>query len=174
MYSRSHSALTLVVAVFTLGCEREQRRFTELTAANTPTQSVRLSELQPGVPNAELTVDAPYQENAYSVSEGKRLFTFYNCSGCHANGGGGMGVPLIDDFWIYGSEPENVFDTIVEGRPNGMPAWGSKVPRYQIWQLVSYVRSMSGQLRTDVAPGRSDNMSAKPSEAMTSQEAPRP
>jgi cytochrome c oxidase cbb3-type subunit 3 len=173
MCSRSRSALAFT-ALLLLACKREQRQFTELAAASAPAPSVRLSKLQPGIAAPELTVDAPSQENAYSIAEGKRLFTFYNCSGCHANGGGGMGVPLIDDVWIYGYEPENIFSTITEGRPNGMPSWGSKIPRYQIWQLVSYVRSMSGQIPKDAAPGRNDNMSAKPSEAMTNTEKAKP
>ena len=37
--------------------------------------------------------------------QGKRLFSWYNCIGCHANGGGGIGPPLMDDEWIYGSRP---------------------------------------------------------------------
>jgi cytochrome c oxidase cbb3-type subunit III len=172
MCSRSHRAL-LALALCATGCKREQRQFTELPAASAPVSSVRMSPIQPGVATPELTVDAPYQENAYAMSEGKRLYAFYNCNGCHSNGGGGMGVPLIDDRWIYGYEPENIFDTIVEGRPNGMPAWGSKIPRYQIWQLVSYIRSMSGQVPKDAAPGRTDNMQAKPSEAMTTREKPK-
>ena len=40
-----------------------------------------------------------------------------------------MGPPLMDDKWIYGYEPEQVFATIVEGRPNGMPAFGGEDPR---------------------------------------------
>ena len=55
-----------------------------------------------------------------------------------------MGPPLMDDEWIYGSEPENIFATIVEGRPNGMPSFRGRIPDYQVWQLVAYVRSMSG------------------------------
>ena len=70
-------------------------------------------------------------------------FRAYNCTGCHANGGGGIGPPLIKSTWIYGGEPENIFDTIVKGRPNGMPAWGGKIPEYQIWQLVTWVRAMN-------------------------------
>jgi cytochrome c oxidase cbb3-type subunit 3 len=34
-----------------------------------------------------------FEENAYMVSEGKRLFSAFNCVGCHAHGGGGMGRP---------------------------------------------------------------------------------
>ena len=81
--------------------------------------------------------------------------------------------PLMDDQWIYGDSPDNIFATIVEGRPNGMPAFGGRIPTQQVWQLAAYVRSMSGQLRKDVAPGRSDNMMMKPSEQSMPPEEPK-
>ena len=67
-----------------------------------------------------------YEENAFALSEGKRLYSAFNCVGCHAHGGGGMGPALIDDKWIYGHEPGQIFATIVEGRPNGMPSFGAQ------------------------------------------------
>jgi cytochrome c oxidase cbb3-type subunit 3 len=115
-----------------------------------------------------------YEDNAYSISEGKRLYEWYNCKGCHADGGGDIGPPLMDDKWIYGSNPENIFATIVEGRPNGMPAFAGKVPAYQVWQIVAYVRSLSGQAPKDAAPGRSDNMNTKKTEQSTEKQTPRP
>jgi cytochrome c oxidase cbb3-type subunit 3 len=64
----------------------------------------------------------------------------------------------MDDQWIYGSRPEQIFSDIVQGRPNGMPSFEGRIPDYQVWELVAYVRSMSGQLPSDVAPSRSDEM----------------
>lgn len=107
---------------------------------------------------------ASYAENAPSLSEGKRLYTQFNCYGCHAHGGGDMGPPLMDDRWIYGSSPEQIFSSIVAGRPNGMPAYGAKIPAYEVWQLVAYVRSMSGLVSSDAAPGRDDHMQTTPAE----------
>src|SRR5699024_2472602 len=78
----------------------------------------------------------PYDDNAYAVSQGKRFFTWYNCVGCHAHGGGGMGPPLMDDKWLYGSRPQDIFTTIVEGRPNGMPSFRDRIPEQQVWQIV--------------------------------------
>ena len=46
-----------------------------------------------------------YEESAYAVAEGQKLYEAYNCVGCHAHGGGGIGPPLMDRNWIYGSEP---------------------------------------------------------------------
>ena len=72
-----------------------------------------------------------------------RLYKQYNCGGCHFNGGGGIGPALMDDSWIYGGRIDQIFNTIYQGRPNGMPAWGGKIPDDQIWQIATYVRSMS-------------------------------
>jgi cytochrome c oxidase cbb3-type subunit 3 len=124
-----------------------------------------------------------YERNAYALSEGKRLFQAMNCNGCHGFGGGGMGPPLMDAKWVYGYEPDQIFDTISRGRPNGMPAFGGQardpgitvagmLPDYQRWQLVAYVRSLSGLAPSDAAPGRSDHMSAAPPEQNRPRESP--
>jgi cytochrome c oxidase cbb3-type subunit III len=161
------------------GCKREERRFHPPPAA-TPGSAGPASPLQPGPPVQALSVPSPfpgqgpYEENAYGVSEGKTLYNQFNCSGCHSQGGGGMGPPLMDDEWLYGSKPENIFRTIVQGRPNGMPAFGNKIVSDQVWQIVAYVRSMSGLLRKDVAPGRDDAMYLRSQEQATRKAHPVP
>ncbi len=109
-------------------------------------QGVIDSALAPGVDHTLVTHDPrsiPYYDNANAVNDGRRLFSQYNCAGCHSNGGGGMGPSLMDDEWIYGGRLEQIHQTLVEGRPNGMPSWGGKVPDAQLWELSAYVRSMS-------------------------------
>ena len=108
--------------------------------------SVVDSALAPAYGRPKITIDpraAAYYDNADAVSTGRRLFGQYNCSGCHSNGGGGMGPALMDGQWIYGDRLEQIHQTLVEGRPNGMPSWGGKIPDEQHWQLAAYVRSMS-------------------------------
>jgi cytochrome c oxidase cbb3-type subunit 3 len=157
-----------------LGCERETRRFRELPPTATADASLRLSPLQPGPPARLVRLRSAYEDNAYAASEGKRLFSQFNCVGCHGHGGGAMGPPLMDEEWIYGSEPENIFATIVQGRPNGMPAFGGRVAASQVWQLVVYIRSLSGLLAKDVAPGREDAMYGAPQEQATTEQRPVP
>jgi cytochrome c oxidase cbb3-type subunit 3 len=142
-------------------CEREDRRFRELPVATSHEGTVRMSELQPGpkVPDVEV---GGYGSNAYAISEGQKLYQWFNCVGCHANGGGGIGPPLMDEKWIYGSAPQNIFDTIVEGRPNGMPSFRGKIPDYKVWQLVAYVRSLSSLASPNSTSPRSDSMSVTP------------
>jgi cytochrome c oxidase cbb3-type subunit 3 len=148
-------------------CKREERNFHGLPAVSVSKPPVREVELQPGGPVWADSAPGPYDDNAYAVSQGKTLYNQFNCSGCHFQGGGGIGPPLMDADWIYGSRPENIYETIAEGRPNGMPSFGGKIVSDQIWQIVAYVRSMSGLLRKDVAPGRNDDMQVRPQEQST-------
>lgn len=152
--SRRACIALFVLAWLAAGCEREQRPTKAPPAASaTSSHSYPASVIAP--------VNNKYEENAYAVSQGQTLFRAYNCAGCHSGGGGGgMGPPLMDNKWRYGADPASIFQTISQGRPNGMPAFGQHVPEDQIWQLVAFVRSLSGQLREDVAPTRTDSLSA--------------
>jgi cytochrome c oxidase cbb3-type subunit III len=114
-----------------------------------------------------------YAETAYAISQGQQLYARFNCVGCHAHGGGGMGPPLMDDKWVYGSQPEKIFETITKGRPNGMPSFGSKIPPHQTWQLTSYVRSIGGLARKDAIPSRSDEMMSIPARNVMPSEKPK-
>jgi cytochrome c oxidase cbb3-type subunit 3 len=144
-------------------CQREKRDLRPEPARTVVfADAARESTIQPGGRQSTPFVGNPFEGNAYAISEGQRLFEWYNCSGCHAHGGGGMGPPLIKDQWIYGVEPANLFDTIVKGRPNGMPTWGGKIPEYQIWQLVTYVRSLNQLEPKSATPLRSDTIQQDP------------
>lgn len=119
---------------------------TAISFEQSPAQAPIVSALSPGSDHSLVFNDpraAAYYDNPEAVNSGKILFGQFNCSGCHSNGGGGMGPSLMDDEWIYGGRLEQIHQTIVEGRPNGMPAWGGRIPDDQIWQLAAYVRSMS-------------------------------
>ena len=172
MSSRCRNSVLLALLLLP-GCERETRRFREVPPTVTADASVRQTSLQPGPPIREVSLGSEYEENAWAVAEGKRLFKQYNCSGCHGQGGGSIGPALMDDEWVYGSDPEQIYATIVQGRPNGMPAFGGKLPATHVWQLVAYVRSLSGWIRKDVAPARDDAMQVKAQEQKTTVQEPR-
>jgi cytochrome c oxidase cbb3-type subunit 3 len=155
---------SLLVLFAFAGCKREQRRFRDTAPSAIPVDAVIMSPLQPGPSVIDVRISNPYDDNAYAVSEGKQLFDQMNCSGCHSHGGGGIGPPLTDDEWIYGSEPQNIFATIVEGRPNGMPAFKGRIPTYQVWKLVAYVRALGGLQGKAIRTTRDDHMMYKESE----------
>ena len=162
MCSRFLSVVAIALTAGAVGCDRERREYRPSASETAAPSGLMVGELHAGVslpPSANR-----YEKSAYAVLEGRRLYSWFNCEGCHFLGGGGIGPALMDDEWIYGSHPANVFATIVEGRPNGMPSFRNKIPEYQVWQLVAYVRSMSGQVAKDVAPGRPDHMSSRPVE----------
>ena len=85
----------------------------------------------------------PYEGNANALATGAKLYVSYNCIDCHgADGSGAMGPSLADGRWHFGGTPPEVFESIFQGRPDGMPAWGSLLSSDQIWMLVTYVRSL--------------------------------
>lgn len=163
---RSRSIVVLFLPLLTLtACKREERQFRPTPNASQTLNTVQISGLNPGANSVSSPPPASeYEESAYYVSQGQTLYNQYNCVGCHANGGGGIGPPLMDNDWIYGSEPGNIFATIMQGRPNGMPSFRNRIPEYQAWEITAYVRSLSGLLPKDVAPSRSDQLHVKPPE----------
>ena len=142
MYSLFHKIAPLLAAALALtGCQKGDGR--PVTPPGQMTQGVRLSGLQPGKPVPFQPANNPYEGQDEPIAEGKKLYNQYNCSGCHFAGGGGIGPALMDDEWLYGSTSEHIFWSVVQGRPNGMPAFGGRIVDDQVWKIAAYVRSLS-------------------------------
>ena len=171
--ARTHAALLLALCL-AIGCRREDRPLHVSPPDANRIYAVRLPTIQPGVAGADSHAANAYEENAYALSAGKQLYSAMNCVGCHSHGGGGMGPALMDSVWIYGSAPEQIFATIVEGRPNGMPSFRGRIPDNQVWQLVAYVRSLGGFVPFTAATGRSDQLyPGKPENSQPHRSTPR-
>lgn len=87
----------------------------------------------------------PYAKSAAAVIEGRKIYLKTGCSGCHGmGGGGGMGKPLIDDEWKFGSDDQTLFKLIRGEIPNQtMPnAIGKTLSDDEVWQVLMYVRSI--------------------------------
>ena len=159
---RAAAAILALFGAASAGCQKSRRTLHEKAPLAARPESIALASTEAGPKSPPLTMKNPYEGNAYATSEGQRLYNWYNCSGCHFRGGGGIGPALMDDVWIYGKEPGNVFATIVEGRPNGMPAWRGKIPQYQIWQIVTYVESLRADRGISSPPGpREEHLQAR-------------
>src|ERR687885_236266 len=72
--------------------------------------------------------------------------------------------PLWTTFGFTGGATKKFVATIRQGRPNGMPSFRGKIPDDQIWEIAAYVRSMSGNVPSDAAPARNDDMHPGPAE----------
>ena len=100
-----------------------------------------------GIGNNTLDADVsnPYAKDAGAVAEGNDRFVQMNCASCHGYDlKGGMGPDLTDTYWRYGGSPADIYKSIFEGRPQGMPAWGRALTPAEIWKLVSYIQSKGG------------------------------
>ena len=157
------AVIALVIAGFACDRERRPTRGTPPAslAATLVGQPLKAGPASVGSDSSHARGPYPYAANAWAMAEGKSLYNAFNCVGCHAQGGGGMGPALMDSVWIYGASPDSIYQTIVRGRPNGMPSFRGRLPEDRIWQLVAYVRSMSGLERFDARPGRSEHMYAR-------------
>src|SRR4051812_7083051 len=122
---RRVTAILVVFAMIALSgsCKREERVYRIQPPDAEVANAVPVTTFQAGPTQATTMPTNPYEGNAYAMTEGERLFNSMNCVGCHFHGGGGIGPPLMDDKWIYGGESAQIFDTIIRGRPNGMPSF---------------------------------------------------
>ena len=156
------SILAAAALALTLtACDREERHSRAKPLGETVPAGLSPGMLYAGSQPGTAAVDpraALYKNNAPALAEGQRLFSWMNCVGCHAHGGGGMGPPLMDSQWRYGGSIPQIAATIVEGRPNGMPSFRGKIVDTQVWQLVAFVQSMNGQSSLGSLPGRSDHL----------------
>jgi cytochrome c oxidase cbb3-type subunit 3 len=116
----------------------------------TPTQihgkllDTPINTIVPGAVAVPAPIANPALSDPAAAQRGQKAFIAFNCIGCHmGNGGGGMGPALSAGNFIYGDKPQNIYLTIVQGRPRGMPAWGTVIPNDVVWDLVAYVRNLS-------------------------------
>ena len=92
-----------------------------------------------------LSTPNPYDGQPEAIQQGKALYKKMNCAGCHAyDASGNMGPSLIDSYWRYGGLPIQIYKSIHDGRPKGMPAWGAALPPTNIWKIVAYLESLGG------------------------------
>ena len=119
-------ALTLAFGLYAVsalaGCDQDKRAAAQASPVSEAVpQSVVVSGLFPaeGKPPAPDAVGLRYVSDPQAIAEGKRLFGWYNCSGCHFHGGGGIGPALMDQNWIYGGRMDQIFESIYQGARTG-------------------------------------------------------
>ena len=99
---------------------------------------------------------APYAGQAIDVlaqdpkalALGRSIFS-NTCATCHGSSGqGAIGYPnLTDDIWHWGGSPEQILQTVLDGREGIMPEWGTVLTGMggpeAVDYTIAYVRTLS-------------------------------
>jgi len=122
-------AIALTAIAFRLGGARQTPAPQSRSQPGTqPTYFIEHPDnVQPGLgSHARLAaLTNPFEGDKVRIGEGAKLFIAYNCMDCHgADGAGAMGPSFQDNRWHFGGAAGEVFQSIYEGRPDGMPSWG--------------------------------------------------
>lgn len=76
------------------------------------------------------------------LAEGKKAYA-ERCAACHGpEAKGGIGPDLTRKQFKYGRDEKTIKQSIEQGRPGGMPAFGGQVSHEQLEGLVKYILSL--------------------------------
>lgn len=97
--------------------------------------------------------------DAASIDAGKQIF-LKNCISCHgANGEGGIGPNLTDDYWLHGGDISHIAHTITVGVPaKGMITWRGVLSPEQIKQVASFITTLHGTNPPNAKAPQGDKM----------------
>jgi len=91
---------------------------------------------------AERPATNPYSGDAAAIAEGQEVFATV-CAACHKPDATGLvGPSLVDPYWKYGSNDPELFESVAEGRPAGMPGWQAQLGEEKIWKVLAYLESL--------------------------------
>ena len=119
---------------------QEEEYKTEMAVAKAEVEAYRAT-LENSVDETNVTA----LDDAARLASGKTIFEA-NCAACHAaDGGGGVGPNLTDEYWIHGGDVKSIFKTVKNGVPSkGMIAWKSQLSPGQIQEVSSYILTLVG------------------------------
>jgi mono/diheme cytochrome c family protein len=102
----------------------------------------------------------PHTNDADAIKVGRGFFLSYSCNGCHGGtGGGGIGPPINNEVWVYGSDDDTLFRLITLGSDElqkqgyfrkgmesvvaPMPPVGQLVDSADnLWKIIAFIRSI--------------------------------
>lgn len=103
----------------------------------------------------------PHSDPKSVAEEGKKIYMAAGCNGCHGGtGGGGMGPPLTNPVWVYGSDDDTLFRLVALGSDGltkqgysrkgsenvvgPMPAQGTIVKSDDdLWKIIAWIRTIN-------------------------------
>jgi cytochrome c oxidase cbb3-type subunit 3 len=153
-----------LVTVFAVAASNASAQQDTAPEAQHGPNEVSVSGLFPngGAPPPQDPIGTRFEGNKSAIAAGKELFDQMNCTGCHFNGGGGMGPALMSGHWRYGGRIDQIYASIAQGRPNGMPSWQDSLQPQQIWELAAYAKSLSAPASSSASQTTVRGTSVKP------------
>ena len=88
---------------------------------------------------------AALSHDADAMSAARNIFG-NTCAACHGSDArGAIGFPnLTDNDWLHGGTPDNILETVTNGRVGVMPPFGPALGENGISEMVAYVATLSG------------------------------
>jgi cytochrome c oxidase cbb3-type subunit 3 len=118
-----------------------------------------------GIPDEEVL--RQFSHVPERVAAGKEVFFGPGiCASCHGQDGlglTGVGPNLRDDRWLYGSDMSDLIQTMVEGRPGGMPSQTMLSEQ----QMINVAAFLADWNRTQKANGRGFSKEGEVEEKIT-------
>lgn len=104
-----------------------------------------------------------FDESGAALSSGKSIFES-NCAACHAaDGGGGVGPNLTDEYWLHGGSIQDVFRVVKYGVvEKGMIPWQDQLSPEEMQQVSSYILTLVGTTPANPKEPQGDLFSANP------------
>lgn len=91
---------------------------------------------------ASMPTTNPFRGNAAAIAEGQQVFATI-CAACHKPDASGLvGPSLVDPYWKYGNSDSELFKTVMEGRPAGMPAWAQQLGADKVWKSLAFLETL--------------------------------
>jgi len=116
--------------------------FTGWSAAGQWAEEVERLDATFAAVRSERPSDNPFHGDEAAIAAGQEVWTT-TCVACHLPDGRGLvGPSLIDPYWKYGKSDDELFTTVSEGRPAGMPPWGATLGTDKIWQVLAFVETL--------------------------------
>lgn len=147
--------VVLVIAGTGVACAEETA-----PPAPGPQKSAVVTPLERVQSTAKGQLKNPYTGDADAIKEGRTMFLSYSCNGCHGGtGGGGMGPPVNNEVWVYGSDDDTLFRLVTLGSDElqkqgyfrkgmetvvaPMPPVGQLVDSDEhLWKIIAFIRSV--------------------------------
>ncbi|AMQ56363.1 cbb3-type cytochrome c oxidase N-terminal domain-containing protein [Algoriphagus sanaruensis] len=109
-----------------------------------------------------------FDESAAALASGKSIFET-NCAACHAaDGGGGVGPNLTDEYWLHGGGIQDVFKVVKYGVvEKGMIPWQDQLSPEEIQQVSSYILTLKGTSPANPKEPQGELVGSTPAEIVT-------